>query len=77
MGVAAAQVHGGMTLAANPYFIERGDVLRTAVDGLGEIAVPGEIPKRRHERDPVVPRASHGPGSQCPEMNQAKTNRSA
>ncbi|MFT3721133.1 CoA transferase [Pseudorhodoferax sp.] len=50
LGIAAAQVHDAATLAASTYFARRGDVVQTVVESIGAIAVPGEIPKRSHDR---------------------------
>jgi formyl-CoA transferase len=46
LGVEAVQVHDGATLAGTRYFVERGDVVRTHHPSLGDIVVPGEMPKR-------------------------------
>ncbi len=53
LGVEAVHVHDGATLASTRYFVERGDVVRTHHPNLGDIAVPGEMPKRASE--PVLP----------------------
>jgi len=52
-GVEAVQVHDGATLAATRYFVERGDVVETHHPSLGDIMVPGEMPKRASE--PIIP----------------------
>lgn len=47
-------MHDGATLAATRYFVERGDVVKTHHPSLGDIVVPGEMPKRASE--PIIPR---------------------
>ena len=44
-GVAAAQVHDGATINADPYFRARGDVREVMDPVIGATQVPGELPK--------------------------------
>jgi crotonobetainyl-CoA:carnitine CoA-transferase CaiB-like acyl-CoA transferase len=43
-GIEAAPVQDGMSLAQDPYFTARGDVVRTRDAVAGEIGVPGAVP---------------------------------
>ncbi|MCC7272652.1 MAG: CoA transferase [Alphaproteobacteria bacterium] len=60
LGVEAAPVHDGATLAADPYFIARGDVLAVEDAVVGPVVVPGRTPRGyaadglRHFRDAQV-----------------------
>ncbi|MES2999511.1 MAG: CoA transferase [Pseudomonadota bacterium] len=47
--IEAAQVHDGATLVATRYFVDRGDVAAVTDPCLGDLVVPGEIPKRAHD----------------------------
>jgi crotonobetainyl-CoA:carnitine CoA-transferase CaiB-like acyl-CoA transferase len=66
-GIEAAQAHDGATLAATPYFVERGDVLTVTDPVVGTLKVPGEIPKRSHaSRQPLFNAAGVAPPGQRP-----------
>jgi crotonobetainyl-CoA:carnitine CoA-transferase CaiB-like acyl-CoA transferase len=43
-GIEAARIHDGASMAADPYFLARGDVVPVEVPGVGRIAVPGHVP---------------------------------
>jgi crotonobetainyl-CoA:carnitine CoA-transferase CaiB-like acyl-CoA transferase len=45
LGIEAVLVHDGATLAENAYFRARGDVVTTTAPVVGEVTVPGEVPK--------------------------------
>lgn len=52
-GIEAAQVQDGATLAASPYFRDRGDVCAAADPVVGAMTVVGEVPKAY--REPTLP----------------------
>lgn len=45
LGVEAVRVHDGASLAADPYFRQRGDVQHHRHPDLGELTVPGFVPR--------------------------------
>src|SRR5947207_252780 len=45
LGVEAARVHDGLSLAQSAYFRERGDVQQYRHSALGELTVPGVPPR--------------------------------
>jgi crotonobetainyl-CoA:carnitine CoA-transferase CaiB-like acyl-CoA transferase len=53
LGVEAVPVHDGASLAQSPYFQERRDVVRTTDPKIGDLVVPGEVPKAY--REPALP----------------------
>jgi crotonobetainyl-CoA:carnitine CoA-transferase CaiB-like acyl-CoA transferase len=53
LGVPAVPVHDGASLAKSPYFTERRDVVRTTDPQIGDLTVPGEVPKTY--REPALP----------------------
>lgn len=45
LGVAACPVHDGATIGSDPYFLARGDVVRTEDAVVGPVVVPGPVPR--------------------------------
>lgn len=45
-GIEAARVHDGLSMARDPYFRARGDVIATPLPGHPDVAVPGRVPRR-------------------------------
>lgn len=43
--IEAARIHDGASIAGEPYFLLRGDVLAETLPGVGPIVVPGHIPR--------------------------------
>jgi crotonobetainyl-CoA:carnitine CoA-transferase CaiB-like acyl-CoA transferase len=53
LGIEAVLVHDGASLAESAYFRTRGDVVATVAPEVGEVIVPGEVPKAY--REPPLP----------------------
>jgi hypothetical protein len=53
LGIEAVLVHDGASLAEDPYFRVRGDVVTTTAPVVGDVIVPGEVPKAY--REPALP----------------------
>jgi len=58
LGVAAVLVHDGATLPHSSYFLERKDVVRAIDPKIGEVVVPGEVPKAYAEPELPLFRAT-------------------
>jgi crotonobetainyl-CoA:carnitine CoA-transferase CaiB-like acyl-CoA transferase len=52
LGIEAARVHDGASIAATPYFKNRGDVLRAFDERIGELATAAVVP-RMYSRDGI------------------------
>src|SRR5690606_14977061 len=50
-GIEAARVHDGRSLAQDPYFRARGDVVPATDEVVGSLAVPGRLPLRDGDGD--------------------------
>jgi crotonobetainyl-CoA:carnitine CoA-transferase CaiB-like acyl-CoA transferase len=53
--VQAARIHDGMSMAEDPYFLARGDVIWTTLNDDKRIAVPGHVPRSGSNMIPFRP----------------------
>lgn len=53
--VQVARIHDGMSMAQDPYFLARGDVLWTTLNDDQRIAVPGHVPRAGSDMIPFRP----------------------